>query len=70
MFKNPMPAKHSRHVALTAPLAHYVETQVAAGTYSSASEVVRAALRLLIEREEDRTQHQKELPNREQKLHG
>ena len=25
-------AKHTRHVALTAPLAHYVETQVSAGT--------------------------------------
>ena len=47
-----MPAKHHRHVALTEPLARFVEEEVAAGRYASASEVVRAGLRLLIEREE------------------
>ena len=47
-----MAAKHHRHVALTEPLAKFVERQVAEGRYASASEVVRAGLRLLIEREE------------------
>jgi antitoxin ParD1/3/4 len=47
-----MTAKHSRHVALTEPLARYVANQVATGVYASASEVVRAGLRLLIERDE------------------
>jgi antitoxin ParD1/3/4 len=46
-----MAAKHSRHVALTEPLARFVDRQVAGGRYASASEVVRAALRLL-ERDE------------------
>jgi antitoxin ParD1/3/4 len=49
-----MAAKHSRHIALTEPLARYVENQVATGVYASASEVVRAGLRLLIERDEAR----------------
>ena len=47
-----MAAKHSRHIALTEPLITYVEAQVANGEYTSASEFVRAALRLLIERDE------------------
>lgn len=47
-----MPAQHSLHVALTAPLVGYVNGQIAAGCYATASEVVRAALRLLIERDE------------------
>ena len=47
-----MAAKHHRHIALTEPLARFVERQVAEGRYASASEVVRAGLRLLIEREE------------------
>ncbi|AWN40748.1 type II toxin-antitoxin system ParD family antitoxin [Methylobacterium durans] len=46
-----MAAKHSRHIALTGPLAEYVEAQVARGEYASASEMVRAALRLLMERD-------------------
>ena len=46
-----MPAQHSLHVALTAPLVGYVNGQIAAGRYATASEVVRAALRLLIERD-------------------
>ncbi|MCJ2040916.1 type II toxin-antitoxin system ParD family antitoxin [Methylobacterium sp. J-059] len=37
---------------MTEPLIAYVEAQVAKGEYTSASEVVRAALRLLIERDE------------------
>lgn len=49
-----MAAKHSRHIALTGPLAVYVESQVSAGEYASASEMVRAALRLLMERDQAR----------------
>ena len=47
-----MAAKHSRHVALTELLARFVDRQVAEGRYASASEVVRAGLRLL-QRSED-----------------
>ncbi len=47
-----MAAKHHRHIALTEPLAKFVERQVAEGRYASASEVVRAGLRLLNKREE------------------
>lgn len=45
---------HSRHVALTETLARFVDAQVAEGRYATASEVVRAALRLLMEREDAR----------------
>ncbi|MBO1023017.1 type II toxin-antitoxin system ParD family antitoxin [Methylobacterium sp. SD274] len=47
-----MAARHPRHIALTGPLAEYVDHQVAQGEYASASEMVRVALRLLIERDE------------------
>ena len=46
-----MAAKHHRHVALTEARTNFVDQQVAEGRYASASEVMRAALRLLIERE-------------------
>ncbi len=46
-----MAAKYHRHVALTEPLARFLDQQVNEGRYASASEVVRAALRLL-ERQE------------------
>ena len=49
-----MPAKNSHHIALTEPLASYVQEQVARGEYASASEMVRASLRLLKERDEKR----------------
>ena len=55
-----MAAKHHRHVALTEPLSKFVERQVAQGRYASASEVVRAGLRLLIEHEEARVRSTKE----------
>ena len=51
-----MAAKHSRHIALTEPLARHVDTAVAAGDYASASEMVRVALRLLIAREKAETE--------------
>lgn len=43
-----MVAKHTFHVALTQPLVAFVEQQVALGHFATASEVVRAGLRLLI----------------------
>ena len=45
-----MPSKHALHVALTDPLIQFVTDQVATGEYASNSEVIRAALRLMIER--------------------
>ncbi|QEE39185.1 MULTISPECIES: type II toxin-antitoxin system ParD family antitoxin [unclassified Methylobacterium] len=41
----------TRCVSLTLELETYLRTQVASGRYASASEVVRSALRLMIERE-------------------
>ena len=41
-----------RTVSLPADQANYIDTQVATGTYASASEVVRAGLRALQERDE------------------
>lgn len=49
-----MPVLHSRHVALTEPLARFIGAQVAEGRYATTSEVMRAALRLLMEREDAR----------------
>ena len=50
-----MPVPQSRHVALTETLARFVDAQVAQGRYATASEVMRAVLRLLMEREDART---------------
>jgi Arc/MetJ-type ribon-helix-helix transcriptional regulator len=41
-----MPAHHTLHVALTAPLVDYVRKQVSEGQYPNPSQVVRAALEL------------------------
>ncbi|CAO4178399.1 Antitoxin of ParD toxin-antitoxin type II system and RHH [Methylorubrum aminovorans] len=41
----------TRNVPLTTELIAYINAQVASGHYSNASEVVRAGLRLLIERD-------------------
>ena len=42
-----MPSKHTMNVSLTAHLRAFVEAQIASGRFSTASEVVRAALRSL-----------------------
>jgi Arc/MetJ-type ribon-helix-helix transcriptional regulator len=45
-----MPPKHALSVSLTEHLASFIKTEIASGRYSTASEVVRAGLRLLQER--------------------
>ena len=47
-----MSSTPTRCIALTKELEAYIRAQVASGHYASASEVVRAALRVMIEREE------------------
>jgi len=42
-----MPAKHSRHIALTATLATWIDSQVARGAYASTSDLIRTAIRML-----------------------
>src|ERR1700722_8713624 len=44
----------TRNINLTEHFDHFVERQVASGRYSNASEVVREALRLLEEQEQER----------------
>jgi putative addiction module CopG family antidote len=44
-----MPAQHTLHVAVTEPLLRFVNEQIASGRYATASELVRAALRLLMD---------------------
>jgi antitoxin ParD1/3/4 len=44
----------TRNINLTARLDHFVERQVASGRYGNASEIVREALRLLEEQEQQR----------------
>ncbi|WP_261926293.1 type II toxin-antitoxin system ParD family antitoxin [Methylorubrum sp. GM97] len=46
-----MSSTSTRCVSLTLGLETYLRTQVASGRYASASEVVRAALRQMIDRE-------------------
>jgi antitoxin ParD1/3/4 len=42
-----MPAKHSRHIALTETLVGWIDTQVAKGEYASTSDLIRTAIRVL-----------------------
>ncbi|MCG5248216.1 ribbon-helix-helix domain-containing protein [Methylorubrum extorquens] len=42
-----MPAKHSRHIALTETLAAWIDAQVAKGEYASTSDLIRTAIRVL-----------------------
>src|SRR5262249_6186680 len=44
----------TRNINLTEHLDHFVERQVSSGRYSNASEIVRQALRLLEEQEQER----------------
>jgi antitoxin ParD1/3/4 len=46
-----MPIRKTRNVSLTPEFEAFIDSKVASGRYRSASEVVRAALRLLIEQE-------------------
>jgi antitoxin ParD1/3/4 len=52
-----MIVRKTRNVSLTPELEAFIDSTVASGRYRSASEVVRAALRLLSEREQ-RMKHQ------------
>lgn len=58
----------TRNIALTLELEAYIKAQVASGHYGNASEVVRAGLRLLIERDQavsrPRTMDNHERPTR------
>jgi len=42
-----MPARHSRHIALTETLAAWIDAQVARGEYASTSDLIRTAIRVL-----------------------
>lgn len=44
-----MPAQYTLHVAVTEPLLQFVNEQIASGRYATASELVREALRLLMD---------------------
>ena len=44
-----MPSDQTRNVSLTAELNAFIRAQVESGHYQNASEVVRAALRLLLQ---------------------
>ena len=53
-----MPSKSSLNVSLTPELTAFISAKIATGRYRSASEVVRAALRLLDEQDRrGRTRH-------------
>ncbi|MGW5840128.1 ribbon-helix-helix domain-containing protein [Methylorubrum extorquens] len=49
-----MPAKHSRHIALTETLVAWIDSQVANGEYASTSDLIRTAIRVLRVQEEGR----------------
>ena len=51
-----MPSRRTRNVSLTPEMEAFIDGRVASGRFRSASEVVRAALRLL---EEDERKHER-----------
>jgi antitoxin ParD1/3/4 len=61
-----MPNRVAKNVSLTPELDHLITTQIASGRYQNASEVMRAALRLL-EREET-VESRKRSPLADQKI--
>ncbi len=65
-----MAAKHTLHVALTEPLVRHVRAQITSGRYATASEVVRDALRLLMEREDGGRKPDVALIGNEDTRHG
>jgi antitoxin ParD1/3/4 len=52
-----MPSKSSLTASLTPELTAFIAAKVASGHYRSASEVVRAALRLLVEQDRSQERH-------------
>jgi len=57
-----MPSRKTRNVSLTPQLEAFIDGRVAVGRYRSASEVVRAGLRLLEEAEAPRRRKELRLP--------
>jgi len=49
-----MPLRSTLNISLTPELEQFIESRVASGRYQTASEVVRAGLRLLEDRERER----------------
>ncbi|QRM28507.1 type II toxin-antitoxin system ParD family antitoxin [Microvirga sp. VF16] len=62
-----MPAKFVRSVSLTRELTAFIDEKIGTGHYRSASEVVRAALRLLAEQDRrvEPSHHQQNKNNRD-----
>lgn len=61
-----MPSRKTRNVSLTPEIEAFIDGRVASGRFRSASEVVRAALRLLEEEERERQEHVR-VPGRERR---
>lgn len=59
--QNQDPGRATLNVSLTPELARFVDGQVRGGLYSTASEVVREGLRMLVEREKLRELRHEEL---------
>jgi antitoxin ParD1/3/4 len=65
-----MPVRKTRNVSLTPQLETFIDGRVATGRYRSASEVVRAALRLLEEAEAPRRERDRPLRRAEAAQRG